>query len=198
MGKHPRLEELFNNTLSKPPPRVEWLADSLRTYLREGKMDEDNLFLALRGVLVFLTGKDENWKNYDNPDSIDQLFQFVNVLVDETKTPFLLECKSGNDRTALAAALAVARKQYEEEYKKVYRMDYDNENEQKLFAYLWRQVVLDFGVPTLIVSRGKSKDNKVIMKSGGNPIYKKYWKKPLPDDRVLPKQNLEVLHIRKG
>lgn len=137
--------------------------------------DEKKLELALRGLLVTLTGSDKG-RNYDNEHGADIQYILLNHLADYSGSPISVECKSGNDRTATAMALRCAMKEYEKNhggqpFDPLFMLE-DKGNTE--FRALFTQFIFEFGAPNVIASRGLSDNDKVQLKTKTHPGFQKY------------------------
>lgn len=142
--------------------------------------------LALKAVLVTLTGSDEKGKNYDNKDGSDVQFILLNHLADLTGTAITVECKSGNDRTATAMALRCSLKEFERVFGRRYdptQPDYispKNRAKGKTRTDLDRmktrfnRYALEFGAPNVRASRGMDEKGKAVLKTYTSPVFRKY------------------------
>ena len=147
---------------------------------------DNDLRMALRAVLVSMTGRDENGHNYDTMDDCDSQFLLIHHLADMAKSPISVECKSGNDRTATATALICAQNEYKAIYGKVFD-PVSSVNSMK-FRILFTKYIEGFATPNLIASRGIGSDGRVEIKTGTSPVF---LKNAITEQ--LPKLNIQGL-----
>lgn len=140
--------------------------------------NEPEMHLALKGMLVTLTGKDEKGANYDTEHASDAQFLLLYNLSQVANSPISVECKSGNDRTATATALICAQK----EYRAINGKPYDPlpfvpgvarrlHSEREEFGALFSKYILAFAKPNLLASRGADERGNPDIKTRKSPPF---------------------------
>jgi len=127
--------------------------------------------LALRGLEIALTGQSSvTYRKYDKPTDPGNEFLYFCTLADIVDTAPLIECKSGNDRTTISAALSCAARDYEESHDGM-PFDPDRSKPADLaeFKALFTKYINKFGKRTVEANRGTP-----ALKLKKNPIFQ-HW-----------------------
>jgi hypothetical protein len=171
------LKEKYNKLLDSAgtPEGKEALCAQLLEDLKSSKPPlTPKMEMALRAVLVTLTGEDQNNHNYDNMNDCDSQFLLSNHLSKMAGCPISVECKSGNDRTATSMALACAQEEFEREVGRPHDPNNTNDLEKAFFDKQFNKYMVAFGRPNVVASRGVKEDGNPLLKTGKSPPFLKH------------------------
>lgn len=173
LNQKPELLKYSQLLKSDPPSKFE--LDQLKAFI-QADINNGSLTkkedLALRGLLITLTGKDIDGTDFDNVGHADEQFIFLCHLSDVAQSPISVECKSGNDRTATAVCLRCAQKEFEENHGRPY--DPTNRTDFNQFKDLFNKYMVELTPPNLRASRGLGEEGRPDVKSKTSPAARKY------------------------
>lgn len=156
--------------------RNEQLATHIKNSIGSSSLDP-TLKSVCRAMLVMLTGKDEQNRDYDNKDGSDQQFLLFNLLSEVAGAALSVECKSGNDRSLTAVSLACSAKEWKRAHEgQLYdpTQHSDDSHEFKAFRHGFNTYAIAFGPQNLLAARGPGKNGKPDLKTGKSPVFMKY------------------------
>jgi len=168
----------YAQILKDDPPskfQLKQFADFIQADL-EDKTFSEKEEVALRGLLITLTGKDLDGTDYDNLEGADEQFIFLSHLSDMAGSPISVECKSGNDRTAAAVSLRCAMIRFEEKFGRPYDPKERNalNDDFNHFKELFNTFMVAFSPSNLKASRGFAENGLPDMKSRTSRAATKY------------------------
>jgi len=151
--------------------------------------------IGLQGIRIALLGVDQEGNRYDNAQGSAVQFAYENVINDLLKMPTSIECKSGNDRTASAMAIACAQKEYEEVNEQPFdprTMGLSGSREMQVFSDLFLKYISAFAAPTVIASRGLGEGGKAKLKTKASPIFQLFLKNASPALKAQVEGQLDI------
>lgn len=126
-------------------------------------------------AMLLLTTPGKNFRGM-NPVALSlKSFLAENILAETAGFIRDIECKSGNDRTATAAAILAAQNDFKKKYGRPF-LDLDNGDDLKKFQDLFGKNFVQVALTNLQYSRGaktltSKEPKKPVVKVGGSPIF---------------------------
>jgi hypothetical protein len=113
------------------------------------------MHLAIRGLIILISGEDVNGESYDTEKRVAALYMFTILLAEVLNLAIMIACKSGNDRTTLGLALRCAMAHYEDVMGRPFDPSCIEGETFNAFCDWFVDAVIHFGRANLLAARGK-------------------------------------------